>query len=138
MEKRDYLLLEIEKIGQMLNMIISKLTGRDNGTTTNTERVLEETATTLKDEFDFDLNAFLKMGQQDSLKYMSNFKSFDTNNIELLAQILVRLRTMKGIYGDNLYLEKALMLYEYCSEKDKTFSFDRENKILEIKAILEN
>jgi len=34
------------------------------------------------------------------------------------------------------YLERALKLYELCNSLDKTFSFDRERKINELKNVL--
>jgi hypothetical protein len=136
MEKRDYLLLEIEKIGHMLQMIIGKLVGKNITSTTDREMILEETGKTIKEAIGFDLDAFLEMDNQSSLVYLSAFKGFDTNNIELLALMLETIQNDPGTIVSYTYLEKALMLYEYCSEKDKTYSFERETRILKIKNIL--
>ncbi len=138
MEKRDYLLLEIEKIGRMLNLIINRLAGEGPGSTADTEKILEETGKDFNEEFNFDLDAFLKMDKESSLGYLAKFDSFDTNNIELMARLIESIGSGQKRYKDNSYIEKALMLYEYCSIKDKVYSFERESRILAIKTLLEN
>ena len=56
--------------------------------------------------------------------------------MELLADIFKAIGMKSDSPITKEYLEKALNLYELCNSSDKTFSFDRERKISEIKNII--
>ncbi|MCK9304340.1 MAG: hypothetical protein M0P27_02965 [Bacteroidales bacterium] len=92
----------------------------------------------LLEESDFNLNKFLSLSIQESNEYISNFKGFSNENIELLADSIFQICSMDNTSDSKKYLEKALQLYELCNMKSKTFSFKRENKIATIKNTLKN
>ena len=70
--------------------------------------------------------------------YICTFQGFNVENIETLAACISEIGFNNQNDNSQKYLEKALQLYELCSVKSKTFSFEREGKISEIKNALEN
>ena len=136
MEKRDYLLQEIEKIGILLRMILNKITLRGENNAITLENQFEEEKELLINEIGFNIDGFLSLEASKIEDYLSKFSGVRGSNIELLADVLKEI----GMKGENkmskAYLKKALKLYEQCNSLDKTYSFDRESKIEEIKNIL--
>ena len=54
---------------------------------------------------------------------------------ERVADLLKEIGEASNDLGD-IYLEKAMIIYELCKLEDKTYSFERERKIEEIKQML--
>lgn len=130
MERRDYLLLEIEKIGLLLIAIKQKFFGGKENLAITIEKQMKETKDALLNELGFDLDRFLSLDIDESEQYLSEFKGFDIENTEQLADIISQM----GFAGKSeKHLEKALQLYERCQLSSKTYSWDRERKIIEIK-----
>ncbi len=134
MEQRDYLLREIEKIGALLKMIFNKITHKDENNAITSERKLQESKEMLLKEVGIDIDKFLSFDESEIKQYMSQFDGFNVSNIEYLADILNELGMDSSITKE--YLKKALKLYELCNSLDKTFSFERERKIDELKNTL--
>lgn len=136
MERRDYLLQEIEKIGLLLRMILNKITSRAENGAISLENQFEEEKELVLNGMGFDLDKFLSLKASEIGEYLLNFNAIRGANIELLADVLTEMGMNDKSKSSNAYLEKALMLYEHCSSLDKTYSFDRESKINEIKNII--
>ena len=119
MEQRDYILREIEKIGMILQKIIFRLFGKSGTASVQDNKQLEETAMDLQDLADFHLAGFIQMDRQDAIRYLESQEGFNLKNIEDFSLILEKLG----------FTDKALWLLEYCRMKDKTYSFERENRI---------
>lgn len=134
MEQRDYLLREIEKIGGLLRMIFNKITHKDENNAITSERKLQDSKEMLLKEVGIDIDKFLSFDESEIKQYISQFDGFNVSNIEYLADILNELGMDSSITKG--YLKKALKLYELCNSLDKTFSFERERKIDELKNIL--
>jgi hypothetical protein len=133
MVQRDYLLLEIEKIGLMLRMIISKLRLKGDNTAITLKTQFEEAKELMLQEAGFDTEEFLKLDINEVEQYISKFAGFRAANIELLADVLKEMGVGAEPEISKQLLEKALRLYQICNSLDKTFSYERENKIDEIK-----
>jgi hypothetical protein len=132
MEQKDYLLREIEKIGLLLRMILNKLVGKQENFAVQIERQFEETNELLLNEAGFDLEKFLSLENSEIEQYLSKFEGIKGLNIELFADILKEFGMRTKSVKNKEFLDKALKLYELCSSKDKTFSFEREAKIGEV------
>lgn len=130
MERRDYILLEIEKIGLILTAIKQKLFGGKENLAITIEKQMEETKDILLTELNFDMDKFLAFDRDGSEQYLSEFKGFDIENTEQLADIIFQTGFAEK---SKTHLEKALQLYELCRLNSKTYSWDREKKITEIK-----
>lgn len=136
MERRDYLLLEIEKIGQLLTAIKQKLFGGKENLAITIEKQMEDAKEILFNETDFDLDKFLALNGEESVQYLSSFKGSDVENTEQLADFLSQIGFNDPSDKSKKYLEKALQLYELCRLNSKTYSLEREGKIVAIKNFL--
>jgi hypothetical protein len=134
MVQRDYILREIEKIGAIISAFRQKIFGGSGNLAITLENQIENSKSMLLNEINFDLDKFLNLNNEDLNKYMSGFDGFNIENIELLADCLSQIG-----FDDNcdssskLYLEKSLQLYELCNVKSKSYSFEREAKMNELK-----
>ncbi len=133
MERRDYLLLEIEKIGLILTALKQKLFGGKENLAITIEKQTEDAKGMLLNEINFDLDRFLDLDNEASVQYLSSFKGFDIDNTEQLADFLSQIAFADTSGTSKKYLEKALQLYQHCRLSSKTFSWVRERKIAEIK-----
>ena len=136
MEQRDYILREIEKIGLLLRGIFNKLTGKGEDYALATEDHFEEAKELILRETGFEIDLFLSLENSEIEHYISEFEGIRESNVELLADVLKAVGMKIDPAKRKEYLERALYLYELCNSIDKTFSFDRESKISEIKRIL--
>ncbi len=136
MEQKDYLLREIEKIGLLLRYIFSKITGNGENYVLTMENQWAEEKGLLLHETGFDVDLFLSLNGSEIEQYISKFSGFNSPNFELLADILKAMGMKTEPEKSKEYLESALKLYEFCNSLDKTFLFDRERKISEIKNVL--
>lgn len=136
MEQKDYLLREIEKIGLLLRTILTKLRlNSDNGAIT-LENQFDQEKELLLNEIGFNIDEFALLKDSEIEQHLSKYKGVRGSNIELLADVLVEAGFKAANNLTTAYFEKALKLYELCNSLDKTYSFERENKIEELKIII--
>ncbi|OFX34498.1 MAG: hypothetical protein A2X08_10335 [Bacteroidetes bacterium GWA2_32_17] len=136
MEQKDFLLREIEKIGTLLRMILNSFTGKNENITISNKCQFEKTKELLFNEIDFDFEKFLSFDISSSKDYILQFNGINTDNLELLAEIILQFSINEKSEKRKTYLEKALQIYELCNLTDKTFSFERESNITKIKKLL--
>lgn len=136
MEQKDYLLREIEKTGTLLRWIIGKLSGAEEYFAFKAEDQFEQAKELILNEIGFDTDLFLSLKEPEIGKYISEFNGINIPNIELLADIYRIMGMKTDAVLSKEYLTGAMKLYELCDLLDKTFLFDRENKIKEIKNVL--
>jgi hypothetical protein len=137
MEQRDFLLREIEKMGAIIRIIRQKLFGGTdelaisvaNQTKTLKEMLLSETF--------IDLDELLVMDAAMTDEYLAGREGFNVANIELLAQTLSDIGMTGEPPASFALLEKALQLYEICSLRDRTYSFEREAAISQLRDSLQ-
>jgi hypothetical protein len=139
MEKRDYLIDQIEQFGQALAMIFSKLMDfRSQG---KVPEAIEMTSLSLKTVLNLNLNELLAIPTDEFVFRMKENKKFNYANLELLADILLHVAdetagsNPDSMQSLNLY-DKALKVYIYLNERDLTFSFERQSKIERIESLL--
>jgi hypothetical protein len=132
MEQRDYLLREIERIGQVLRAILNRLTGRGPSPAMSIESPFEETKNELLDSAGINLSQLISMRDQDALEYIKSHSGFSTSSIEELALILELLAADVPSPAKRELLQKSLLLLNYCRMQDKTFALERESLILSI------
>jgi hypothetical protein len=136
MEQEDYLLREIEKIGTLLKMIFDKIAGKGGNRTTVFQKQIEDAKGLLVNETGFDINLFVSLKESEMEQYIFKFQGINSSNIELLADV-IKVIGMSGVPPNSKkYLRSALKLYDFCSSSDKTFSVERQNKIVEVSKLL--
>lgn len=137
MEHRDYLLRETEKIGMVLRAIRQRLFGGTDELAISVEIQVETLKEMLLNEASIDLDELLSLDPAQTDVYLARMKGFNTENIELLAKTLFDISLNGEAPGSYPLLEKALHLYEICSLRDRTFSFEREAAVSQIKEALQ-
>lgn len=135
MKQEDYLLREIEKIGTLLMALMGKLKKSEVSTAISIGEQMNATREMLYQEMGFDLEKFMLLSEDELGPYLSEFVGMNTMNQEYLADLLKEIGEKSHDHG-NIYLEKALIMYELCKLEDKTYSFERERKIEEIKQMI--
>jgi hypothetical protein len=133
MERKDFLLLEIEKIGLVISAIRQKLFGGRDQLATNIERKVNEAKATLLSEVNFDLDKFCMLDGDSSLQYLKTIEGFNIENIERLAELLSQIGFSQPSESSKMYLEKSLQLYDFCNWQSKSYSIEREEIISNIK-----
>jgi hypothetical protein len=136
MEQKDYFLREIEKIGSVLRTILGRISGREENRAITINSQFEQTNEQLFNNIGFDLKHCLTLDEPAFSGYLSGFMGFSAANLELLADMLSQFGLDEDLQNSKRLLEKALLLYDLSERSDKTYSFDRERKIKEIKNLL--
>jgi hypothetical protein len=136
MEQKDYLLREIEKIGLVLRAIFNKLAGSGENYTITIENQFEAGKEILFTESGIDLDKLWNLNASETDNYLASFRGMNVTNIECLADILKETGLKIRSENANVKLQKALELYNLCSSIDKTYSFEREGKMTEIKNVM--
>jgi len=100
------------------------------------EGLFAEAKDQLLGETGIDLEKFLNLNELESYQYLSGLQAYDTGNLEALSGILEQFGLHEAPAGKALFLGKALQLLEFCNVNDRTFSFNREGKINELRISL--
>lgn len=136
MMQEDYILREIEKIGQLLQGLLGRFLQERNIPAARPGQSFEDTTEKLKEEMDFDLDQFVTMENAEAKIYLQAQRQLNAFNLELMAELLFQLAPeCEGTDRDRL-LQKALLSFEMCNERDRTFSIRREQRIAGIRKVL--
>ena len=138
MEQSDYILREIQKIGEMLSKIRKKIAGAEVTNSQPFDFQLEEVKNILLDTIGLNLDEFLLLSEKETKDYIAGNNGLNNNNTELLGDFCKTMGEKTVDIKSQLYLKKALELFELCNFQDRTYSIDREYKISSLKSILNN
>lgn len=131
MPKEDYLLKYLEKLGRV---IAAMLGFREKGFPEDSLRLADET---FKELLKFDIDELAIMPVEKFIEIVRAEK-YNTSYLESLAQMTYETAKACLTQGNNekanLFFSKSLHLYYLLNEKDKTFSFEREMMIDELKS----
>jgi hypothetical protein len=136
MERRDYLMREIEKIGMMLAGIINRIAGSRESYATSPEKPFENEKELVMEEAGIDLDKLISLEKQDIPAYIQTCTGFSPANMELLAGLLLEMGKNCGAPLNRVYLRKSLDIYELCTSGDKIYSMERELSISQIRNLL--
>lgn len=136
MEQRDYLLREINKIGELLARMASYLLGLKAGTISTIR--INNIRRTLIDEIDLDLDSLLGVSLEELIDFLLIDKKLHEDHLEKLAELLY---IIAGNLATNnpqreAFYIRSLAIYEYVEKAQQTFSFERQMKLEQIKAEL--
>jgi hypothetical protein len=137
MEQKDYLLREIEKVGAIIRAIRQKLFGGTDELAISVNNQAEALTEMMLSEALIDLDEILTMDVAETDEYLAGQKGFNVENIELLARTLADIGMTSGPAASSALLEKALQLYEICNLRDRTYSFEREAAISQLREALQ-
>lgn len=139
MEKRDYLMDQIEQLGQALALLFSRLYGlKSQG---KIPEAIEMINQSLVSELGLDITDLSAIPTDDFILTLKEKKKFNYANLEQLADILLLIADEsegnKSVHeqSQDLYV-KCLSIYNYLNERDLTYSFERQSKIERISSML--
>ena len=138
MEKRDYLLDQIESFGRGLAQLLAQVL-RTSGPG-KTEFLIDETSQTLKDELDLKLSDLMAIPPQDFVRVLTEEKKVREQDLSLMADLFYELADGleapdHSVLRTQLF-HHALALYEHLDRTSTTYSFERPHKIGHIQAYL--
>lgn len=134
MEQKDFILREIEKIGAMIAGLIGKMIAiKEKGF------IQEDELTALNEEFkentQLDLDRILDVHDDDLDQLLSTELGFDEHNIELLADLFSAIAPLQKLNRE-VFIRKAIVLYEFANKKSKTYSLERAEKVRQLNNLI--
>jgi hypothetical protein len=128
--KEDYLLKYLEKLSRV---IAAMLGFRDKGFPEDAIRLADET---YKELLDFKVDELAIMPVEKFVEIIKK-NGYTSTYLEIIARLANETANSFQMQGNELFAQsfylKTLNLYLFLNEKDKTFSFEREMKIAELK-----
>ena len=136
MEQKDYILREIEKIGQMLRMLVDRIKRMKSTDSETISQQMDEHLDQIIDRMGFDLKESLELGEMEFEAYLIGLSGYSVPNLELLADLLVEIGSGSGQPRRSECLRSALRIYVTARKLDRTFSITREEKIQDTISLL--
>jgi hypothetical protein len=131
MEHRDYLMRQIEQLGQVLAQMLAWLLGirKKGGGSLGVEEIMH----TYKSKLDIDLEELIQIPEKDLILFLKRKNEHFESHLEIMADILHEtalyyLKYERSEDGKNL-LRKAIVILEYLQSSSKDYSIDRMLKI---------
>jgi hypothetical protein len=140
MEKRDYLMQQIEQLGQVLARMLSFLLGIKN--TGQAALSLDEIRQTYRDQLDIPIELILETPAENLIEVLTEKVEFLDSHLERMGDILKETADIYHLASENesateLYM-KALLIYEHLQASGNAFSIERMDKIGELRNLLQS
>ena len=135
--QNDYILREIEKISIMLQGLLGKMIRRKEEGVISNEDEFNGWINTLPEKEMIDLDEILASDKKKLQVLLTETKGFNETNLEMLADLLTNIPLPENHPVKQEYLFKALEIYHLADEKYKTFSFQRNTRMEELRSLLE-
>jgi hypothetical protein len=133
MEQRDFLVRQAEQLGQVLGKMLARLLGLKSPE--HISGGLEVMNLTFEEELGFGLDELLAIPTDNLINTLKIEKKFSNDNLERLADIFFYLAEGANSEESNQLNARSLAIYEYLDENDKTYSYDRQLKIENLKTV---
>lgn len=134
MEQKDYVEKEIEKLSLILNKLLSKIIKSNK--TESSNYLAEEVNTTLIDKFNLSNIEFEKLNSEDLIQTLLDKKKISCLHLEDLANIFYELAKTSINETNKNTFKNCLTIYNHLEKSEGIFSFERNQKINEIKHLL--
>ena len=139
MEKRDYLMQQIEQLGQVLAQMLAFLLGIKN----KGEAVLsiDEVRQTYRDQLDISLELIQETPADSIIEVLTSKVKHMDSHLDKMGDILQETADLYLRAGDEqtareLY-EKTLVIFEHLQASGNAFSVERMHKIGQLKTLME-
>ena len=139
MEKRDFLMVQIEQMGQVLASMLAYLLGIKGAGKGGLS--IEEMQQTYKDKLDLPLELILDTPANDLVETLSHRVKYLEPHLDKISDILTETAHLYDLSGDkenamNLY-RKSIVILEHLQADSNAFSMDGMMKIADIKKLLD-
>ena len=135
MERRDYIVDEIQKFGQMVMGLIGKLV--ESRMTQKYDFSLSMADLEFESEAGFTLKMLIEMDSSNLESFLANHHELNSENIELLADLLIEISDDPGIVPQ-LSLSRARDLLQIVDARERTYAIERAGKLEFIEGKLKN
>ena len=138
MEQRDYLMRQIEQLGEVLAVMLARLLGiKQKG---DKSLGLEELRQTYKNELDLDVEELITIPREEIIETFLKKNKLMEHHLETIAELLQAtgenlIRNDRVGDGDHI-LEQSLYILEYLQTTTKIYSVNRMMKIEYLKEML--
>ena len=134
-EKRDYLMQQIEQLGQVLGQMLAYLLGLKNrGAATLS---LDEIRQVYDDRLNLPLSLILETPADRIIQLLTEKVKYMDRHLEKMADVLDETGELYNVSGDperaSSLWEKALLIYTHLHKTDRSFSMERMQKISRLK-----
>ncbi len=126
MERRDFIVDEIQKFGQMVLGLIGKLQQRRRSQQFDFNLSMADLE--FESEAGFTLKMLIEMDPSNLEAFLTNHRELNSENIELLADLLIEISDDPGIV-QQMALTRAKELLLYVDVKERTYAMERAGKL---------
>lgn len=126
MERRDYIVDEIQKFGQMVMGLIGKL--MQSRQSQQYDFTLSMADLEFESEAGFTLKMLIEMDSANLNAFLANHHELNSENIELLADLLIEISDDPGI-AQKQSLARAGELLQIVDERERTYAIERAGKL---------
>jgi hypothetical protein len=130
-EKRDYLMQQIEQMGQVLAQMLAYLLGMKM--TGNASLSLDEIRQTYHDRLNLPLDLILETPKEKIIRLLTEKVKYMDRHLEKMGDVLSETGDLYSAAGDQVSAKdlrgKALVIYTHLQDTEKTFSMERMQKI---------
>lgn len=136
MERRDYLQKQVDQLGKVLGKILSDLLVLKSPAQVSEGIVMANQ--TLEKESGLDMEELMDIPAAHFIDVLTTEKQVNPENLEKLADILLFMaehteHNEKDNNRQKIIYQKCLIIYEYLTGKEHSYSFDWHMKIEKIK-----
>ena len=135
MERRDYIVDEIQKFGQMVMGLIGKLVQQRQSQQYDFTMSMADLE--FESEAGFSLKMLIEMDSANLAPFLANHHELNSENTELLADLLIEISDDPGISTHNA-LSRARELLQIVDVKERTYALERAGKLDFIEGKLKN
>jgi hypothetical protein len=126
MERRDFIVDEIQKFGQMVMGLIGKLA--QSKKTQQYDFNLSMADLEFESEAGFTLKMLMEMDSENLGAFLANHHELNSDNIELLADLLIEISDDPGVIPE-LALSRARDLLQIVDTRERTYAMERAGKL---------
>ncbi len=126
MERRDFIVDEIQKFGQMVMGLIGKLV--QSRLTQQYDFNLSMVDLEFESEAGFTLKMLIEMDSTSLEPFLANHRELNSENIELLADLLIEISDDPGVVTKHA-LSRAKELLQFVDVKERTYAIERAGKL---------
>jgi hypothetical protein len=126
MERRDYIVDEIQKFGQMVMGLIGKFVRRRQSQQYDFSLSMADLE--FESEAGFTLKMLMEMDSGNLDAFLSNHRELNSENIELLADLLIEISDDPGV-DSRLSLSRAGELLQIIDVRERTYAIERAGKM---------
>jgi len=138
MEKRDYLMRQVEQLGQVLAVMLSRLLGIKQAGSASLS--IEDINSIYRDELDITLELIINTPREEIIEFLNSRIEFINKHLEKIAEILTETAGLleQGNQPDQArdLREKCIFIYEHLQENSGEYSLDRVMKISQLREAL--